>query len=125
MMNITVELNKLYFTESKFKFNLDKNSSTYIQEKTVAKLYRPKDEKDKTAMLEMKITITSVDKDDIYVEVTTHSIFSFSEIPEDYDYVSQNMCIPKAQKEALDKIDNIIESMGYPRFNLSNSEKCD
>ena len=117
-MNITAKLLKLYFTESNFKFSLDEDNSISIQMQMESKLYYPKDKNDKTAMLRMKITIASVDKDNVKVEVITHSIFEFSETPKDYDNISTTLCIPIAQEEALTRIDNILENMGYPRFNL-------
>lgn len=117
-MDITAKLLKLYFTESSFKFDLDKSESTSIQMQTEAELYQSKDNDDNTAMIRMKITITSVDNDNVKVEVITHSIFEFSEISRNNNDIFTTVCIPKAQEESLIKIDNILENMGYPRFNL-------
>lgn len=120
-MEITAKLLKLYFTESNFKFNLDIDDSNRVQMQTKAKLYHPKDNDDNTAMIRMKITITSVDSDKIKVEVITHSIFEFSEVSNDYNDIFTTVCIPKAQEEALIKIDKIFENMGYSSLNLATA----
>lgn len=118
MTNITAKILQLFFTESSFKFKLSKNGSTQIKMNAEAKLSYPKSSDDKTALLHMKVTVSSVDKDDIYVEVLTNTVFEFSDIPEDYNEISKNLCVPMAQKEVLKRIDSIMETMGYPPFNL-------
>lgn len=123
MMDITAKILQLYFTESNFKFKLSKDGSAQIQMHAEAKLSYPKSSDDKTALLRMKVTVSSVNKDDIYVEVFTNTIFEFSEVPEDYEDVSKNLCVPMAQKEVLTKIDRIMENMGYPPFNLGKTEE--
>lgn len=118
MKNDGVKILKINLTDAKLKFDIARKESLKLQVQTDSTLHLPKNNEDKTALYTIKIKMNTVDTDEIVIDIVSDVIFEFDEIPEDYDVISENVCSPMATNAVLAKMDDMIEIMGYPKFNI-------
>ncbi len=122
MKSENVKILKINFTDAKFKFDVTKKESLQLQIQTDSTLHLPKNNEDKTVLYTINIKMNTVDSDEIIINITADVIFELDEIPEDYNVISEETCSPMAINAVFAKMDDIIEIMGYPKFNIVVSE---
>ena len=100
------------------RINIDRNDSFPLEVRTESKICPPKLKNDKTAMYKIKANISIPDSDELHIHAEADIIFEFDEIPTDYDEVGQKLCLLQAQEIIIDKIGDVMEAMGYKRFDI-------
>lgn len=96
--------------------NLDK--SFKLNMKCEVKLRTPKDENNKSLLLEMKLDINSEDEK-LKIQLVSNIIFELDDIPQDYDEIAEKKLIPMAQKALLNSLDDMLVIMGYNKIGLA------
>lgn len=117
MMN-NAKILKITLNDINFKFNIDKKDSLQLKIQTESRILPPKNKYDKTALFIIEASITDTSDENIKIDIISNIIFEFDNIPEDYDEVAKDLCIPLAQNAVFEKVDDILEIMGYPKFNI-------
>lgn len=85
-----------------------------------AKTKIPKNSEDKKAVLNIEVDIATTEKDDMRIELEADICFEFENIPDDYDKVLEEECMPIGQKKLFDLLDNILIDMGYKKLGLAD-----
>ena len=117
MINAKVINTKL--TDVNFKFHVDNKENITLEIKTESTIMPPKDNNDNTAMYVIKGDIHTPNSDEISIQAVANIILEFDQIPKDYNELGNGICLTLAQKELFNKIDEIVEIMGYPKFNIN------
>lgn len=110
---ISIKLDEVSMT-----FKPNESEKFKLQVTTESHIMPPKSEEDKTALLNIKASIFSLENDNINVNASANIIFEFNEIPTDYNKACKELCLKKAQVQIFDKIGDIMETMGYHRFDI-------
>ena len=82
------------------------------------KLKTPKDEENKSVLLNMKLNLESKDEK-LKVELISDIIFELDRMPENYDEIAEKKVIPMAQESLLNSLDEILIVMGYSKMELT------
>lgn len=117
-MSVNATIKKFNFTDINFSFGVNIESSIQLQIKMESKLLVPSNKDDLTVMFEIKTEISEPDSNKIAIVANSKIIFKFNEKPKDFEQASKEICLPIAQKEVLKKIDDIVDLMGYPKFDI-------
>lgn len=106
---------------TKLEINIDMETASSFELKVEcrARLNPPKDSNDDTALLIMNVKLQDANDEKIDIECEVYFVFKFDQIPEEYDTDVTEACAPMAQQKAYDIIDKALESIGYPRLDLS------
>ena len=67
------------------------------------------------------IDATAVESDDLTIELESDVLFSYETEFENFDWVIENECMPMAQKEIFNKLDNILVELGYSKLDFAKS----
>ncbi len=84
-----------------------------------AKTRIPKDSEAKKAILNVELTIAATENDDMKIELEADVFFEFNQIPDDYDKVMEEKCMPIAQERLFHMLDDILIIMGYKGLGLA------
>ena len=87
-----------------------------------AKIKTPKNVEDKNAILNMELNIATTEKDDMKIELEADVLFEFNQVPDDYDKVMEEECMPMAQTKLFNMLDDILVDMGYQRLGLAEKD---
>lgn len=120
-MSVNAIIKKFNFTDINFSFGVNTESSLQLKIEMESKLLVPNNKDDLTAMFEIKTEICEPDNNEIAIVANSKIIFEFDEKPENYEEISKEVCLPMAQVEVLKKIDDIVDLMGYPKFDIEIS----
>lgn len=82
---------------------------------------KAKKESDHTLLLNIIIDATSVNSEDLTIQLETDVFFHYEKDHESLDWIIENECMPMAQKEILNKLDNILIELGYSELNLAQN----
>lgn len=104
------------------EFNLIGHGETELAIETQSRIFPPKEKDNKTALYHIEATIYSKSREGINISASANIVFEFNEIPEDYNEVGKELCLKKAQVQIFDKIGDIMETMGYKRFDINIPE---
>lgn len=116
-MNATIKKIKILNIDINFPKELD--HVVDIEVKCEAKILKPRDKEDKHALLQTKISMKANNVEDFSINLLAQVLFEFDKIPENYDSMAEEKCIPLAIKEILTKVDSILENMGCARMKLA------
>lgn len=83
-----------------------------------AKTLIPQNEEDKKAMLNMELSIATPEKEDMKIELEADIVFEFDHVPDDYEKVMEEECMPIAQTRLFSMLDDILVDMGYIKLGL-------
>lgn len=117
-MSIETKIIKTNITKLDFNLELETKEKIELSVETTANLSKPKNSDDKTAMFYISVNVRIPNSNEIEINMTARLIFEFDTIPDDYDEIGKNVCLPMAQDLMFTKIDEILDFMGYPKFNL-------
>ncbi len=84
-----------------------------------ARARAPKYLEEKKAVLNMELSIITPEKDDMNIELEADVFLKFDQIPDDYDKVMEEKCMPIAQIKLFHMLDEILVCMGYDRLGLA------
>lgn len=84
-----------------------------------ARARAPKYLEEKKAVLNMELSIITPEKDDMNIELEADVFLKFDQIPDDYDKVMEEKCMPIAQIKLFRMLDEILVCMGYDRLGLA------
>lgn len=121
-MNNNAEIKSVKLSNVSINFNVEDSETFKLEVTTESQVLPPKKKDDKTALFRIKATISTPDSDKISISATARIIFEFDEIPTDYNEAGQKLCLKKSQVLIFDKIGEIMETMGYQRFEISIPE---
>lgn len=97
--------------KEKFRINLD----------CTGRVGKPKNQSDNTLLLNIVFDIISAETDELNIQLEADVFFSYNEEPENFDWMVEKECMPMAQKEVLNKLDNILVELGYSKLNIAES----
>lgn len=97
--------------KEKFRINLD----------CTGRVGKPKNQSDNTLLLNIVFDIFSAETDELNIQLEADVFFSYNEEPENFDWMVEKECMPMAQKEVLNKLDNILVELGYSKLNIAES----
>lgn len=118
-MNNSAKIIHSKITNVSIKFNLESTEPFSLHVTTESQISPPKKKDDKTVLFTIKATLSVPDSDILDISATAEIIFEFDEIPSDYDEVGKSLCLSKAQEFIFNKIGDIMETMGYQRFDIT------
>lgn len=95
--------------KEKFRINLD----------CTGRVGKPKNQSDNTLLLNIVFDIISAETDELNIQLEADVFFSYNEEPENFDWMVEKECMPMAQKEVLNKLDNILVELGYSKLNIA------
>lgn len=106
----------------KLTLNIDLELSTAFDLKIEcrAKINPPKDPSDDTALLFFSLKAVDTGNTEMEIECEVYYVFKFNCIPDNYDSTITELCAPIAQKETFGIVDAALQSIGYPKLDLSN-----
>lgn len=82
---------------------------------------KPKNSLDNTLLLNIVFDISSAESDELIIQLEADVFFSYDEKPENFDWMVEKECMPMAQKEVLNKLDNILVELGYSKLNFAEN----
>lgn len=88
-----------------------------------AKIKTPKDEEEKKAVLDIALNIETAEKNDISINLEADVLWEFDQIPEDYEKIIEEECMPIAQTQLFNRLDDILVKMGYKKLGLGEKEE--
>jgi len=97
--------------------SLKKELIIQVEEKLASR--KPVDPSNKTGLLEMETIITAADSTDFTISLTSQAIFSFDEMPENFEDALQKDCYPIAKVKVYEAIKKITEAMGMSPLDLN------
>ena len=119
MLEIRPEISNMRIVNSHFEIerSLPKNFELKVECRATTKT--PKDKEDKRAILTIEYNIITAKSEDIKISLETDVIFTFDNVPDSYDKIIEEKCMPMAQTKIFNTIDDILVSMGYAKLNLA------
>lgn len=114
-----VESMKMKITSANIKIDPSVKGPFQLRSKGQAKIKKPKDVEDKTALLSYKIKIYIPESELIDIELETNTIIAFEQVPSDYTKAGED-CLVEVQENIFTKLDEMLEVMGYPPLKLSD-----
>lgn len=114
-----VTMKKIVFTNVSFDLDIEGTREFNLEVKNEISLKVPKDEIDKTFLLVFETTLTDPEHNYMNINVKANVIFDCDEKLSSYDDVVKNNCFVPAFKEIVNKIDQILETMNYPKLNIT------
>lgn len=119
LKNLLLEIRniKLLKTHINIAQNMPKSFELKVERR--AQIKAPKKDGDRTALLNLELEIQTLETEGIKIELEADVIFEFETILEDYAKVAEEICVPMAQKEMLNRLDEILIHMGYKKMRLA------
>ena len=108
---------KLLKAEINIMRNMPKQCELKVKRK--AQISAPKEEGDRTALLNLGLSVETIESEGIKIELEADTILEFETIPEDYVKIGEEICVPMVQKEMLKRLDEMLFQMGYEKLHLS------
>lgn len=121
-MTNNAEIKSIKLDNISINFNVENSESFKLEISTESRMLPPKIKDDKTALYVIKAKIITPDSDQININATAKIVFEFDEIPTNYDEAGQKLCLKQSQVLIFDKIGEIMETMGYQRFEIEIPE---
>lgn len=79
----------------------------------------PKDDEEKNILLTIESCIAIPEKNEFEITIEADVVFELEQIPEDYAKYAEQQCIPIAQEQIFNKLDEILVCMGYKKLELA------
>lgn len=117
-MNNNAKMIQAKLNNVSLNFNIENSEPFTLEVTTESQLLPPKNKDDKTALFNIKATLSIPNSDKLSISAAAEIVFEFDEIPSDYDEAGKTLCLNKAQEFIFDKIGDIMETMGYQRFDI-------
>lgn len=119
MLEIRPEISNMRIVNSHFEIerSLPKNFELKVECRATTKT--PKDKEEKRAILTVELKIITANTEDIKISLETDVIFTFDNIPDSYDKVIEEECMPMALAKIFNTVDDILVCMGYAKLNLA------
>lgn len=121
MAEISVKMNNVVLHEINFRFNINEKHPISLKISHQFRILSPKNKDNNSALVSSISQLTSIDSEEIFIKVKAKADFEFSDIPEDYDEIGKEKCFGVLQDVVNDKIDEILNTMGLPKFNLNKN----
>lgn len=77
-------------------------------------------DKDKDILFLVNLKVFDEKHENFMVELNGEIIFEFSEKPDDLNKISEERCMPLAQIELSEILDNILNNAGYAKLDLAH-----
>lgn len=117
-MNNSAKVLDVKINNVDFRFDINADKPFQLGVKTESQLLPPSDADNNTGLFKIKANIVIPDSDQLFISADANIIFEFDQIPSDYNEAGQNLCLKEGQKIIFEKIGDIMEIMGYKRFNI-------
>lgn len=79
---------------------------------------RPREKEDRSVLLNTKLKL-GTQNDDVNIVFDADTIFELTQIPDDYNKIAEQILVPMVKKSLLEKLDDILVSMGYEKMKLA------
>ncbi len=83
-----------------------------------AKMKTPKNEEDKSVLLNIELNIDTKDEE-LRMNVVSHIIFELDQLPDDYNEIAEQKLVPMAREALLNSLDDMLVIMGYQKMQLA------
>lgn len=113
-----VSLLKIVVTNISYDFSIESTETINLEIRQNTRLNPPKNLEDKTIMLTSEMTICEPKNKSINILIRANAFFGFDCRPETYDEIVEKKCVPIVFEKLSEKVDEIMEVLGYPKFNL-------
>ena len=119
MLETRPEISKMRIVNSHFEIERSLSKSFELKVECRATTKTPKDKEEKRAILTVELKIITANTEDIKISLETDVIFTFDNIPDSYDKIIEEECMPMALAKILNTVDDILICMGYAKLNLT------
>ncbi len=119
MLETRPEISNMRIVNSHFEIerSLPKSFELKVECRATTKI--PKNIEEKRAILTIEFSIITVKTEDIKICLDTDIIFTFDNVPDNYDKIIEEECMPMAQTKIFNTVDDILVCMGYEKLNLA------
>lgn len=119
MLETRPEISNMRIVNSHFEIerSLPKSFELKVECRATTKI--PKNIEEKRAILTIEFSIITVKTEDIKISLETDIIFTFDNVPDNYDKIIEEECMPMAQTKIFNTVDDILICMGYEKLNLA------
>lgn len=111
-------IKRVTITNVEIAVNIERSDEFKLGVRTESQICPPKSKENKTVLYKIKADISIPESEELKIVANAEIIFEFDEVPTDYDKIGGTVCLSLAQEEILKKIGDIMEIMGYNRFNI-------
>lgn len=118
-----VRVLKKIITDADFKIKLKGKGPYDLKAECRVKIREPKDTCDNTVLIDVLNKLSMPDNTDFSISIEARFYFELNPIPSDYNDVVEKHCLPIAQNELYNDIDNMLKCMGYPAINLADQKE--
>lgn len=78
----------------------------------------PRNKAENSTLLSMELKVYTPGTDDMNIRLESDAFFISDQMPEDYMIEIEKTCVPIAQTELFDRLDTLLEVMGYKKLGL-------
>lgn len=121
MQKACLKIDDIKIVRSFIEIDRDCKDKFEIKIECRGRIKKSKKEADHTLLLNVIIDATAVDSNDLSIELESDVLFSYETEFENFDWVIENECMPMAQKEIFNKLDNILVELGYSKLDFAKS----
>ena len=116
-----LKIDKIRVVNSLIEIDRNCNDKFGISLECKGRVGKPKNQSDNKLLLNIIIIISSSETDKLNIELEADVLFSYNEEPDNFDWMVEKECMPMAQKEVLNKLDNILVELGYSKLNIAEN----
>ena len=121
MQNGNLKINDIKIVNTLIEINRNCKDKLNLQVGCRGRVGKPQNINDQTLLLNVTVDIVSADSEDLKIQLESDVFFSYNVVPNDFDWMVENECMPMAQKSIFDKLDNLLIELGYEKMNLSEN----
>ena len=118
MQEISAKIIKQKIICSNISVSRDLTKKFELNMECKAKMKTPKNEKDKTILLNMELNVGTKDEK-LAIKLLADIIFELDLLPDDYDRIGQQKLVPMAREALLNSLDEQHLIMGYNKMELA------
>ncbi len=119
MQEISAKIVKQKIISSNIFISPDLAKKFEIGMECKAGIKTPKDEQDKSILLNVELNISTKDEK-LKIEFVSDIIFELKELLDDYDEIATHKLIPMAKESLLNSLDEMLVIMGYKKMELAS-----
>lgn len=118
MQEINAKIVKQKIISSNISISQDLTKRFGLNMECRAKMKTPKNEKDKSVLLNVELIIETKDEE-LKMEFVSDIIFELDRLPDDYNELAEQKLVPMARESMLNSLDDMLVIMGYNKMELA------
>lgn len=122
MQEISAKIINQKISSSNIFISRSLNKKFEISIECKAKLKTPKDEEDKTVLLNIQMNIGTTDEK-LKIELISDIVFEISQVPDDYNELAEKKLALMASEKVLNSLDDMLVVMGHKKMELAKRVK--